>query len=179
MKISGFSYVRNGFEIGYPFIEAVLSILPLCDEFVIAIGESTDGTREAIEKLNSQKIKIVDTVWDMNLREGGKIFAQQANVALDHTTGDWAFHIQADEVIHERDLPKIKEAILRYDNDERVEGFILPFYHFWGDYTHIRTARSVHLHEIRIFRNKKLVRSYRDFARLQKIFYKRRLRTGN
>lgn len=162
MKVSGFSYVRNGFEIGYPFLEAVQSILPVCDDFIIAVGDSTDGTREAIEQLNSQKIKIIDTIWDMNLREGGKIFAQQANVALDHTTGDWAFHIQADEVIHERDLPKITEAILRCNEDERVEGFILPFYHFWGDYTHIRTARSVHLHEIRIFRNNKVVRSYKD-----------------
>jgi hypothetical protein len=162
MTISGFSYVRNGIEIGYPFLEAVQSILPVCDEFIIAVGDSTDGTREAIEKLNVSKIKIVDTAWDMNLREGGKIFAQQANIALDHTIGDWAFHIQADEVIHERDLPKITDAIHRYNKDERVEGFILPFYHFWGDYTHIRTARSVHLHEIRIFRNNKVVRSYKD-----------------
>ena len=110
MTISGFSYVRNGFEYGYPFLEAIQSILPICDEFVVAVGDSTDKTREAIEKLNSPKIKIIDTIWDMNLREGGKIFAQQANIALDNTTGDWAFHIQADEVIHEKDLPVITDS---------------------------------------------------------------------
>jgi len=116
MKISGFSYVRNGFEYGYPFIEAIQSVLPVCDEFVIAVGDSTDGTREAIAKLDPQKIKIIDTKWDMQLREGGKVFAQQANIALDNITGDWAFHIQADEVIHENDLQKIIAAIKENDS---------------------------------------------------------------
>lgn len=162
MKISGFSYVKNGFEYGYPFLEAIQSVLPICDEFAVAVGDSADGTREAILKLNSQKIKIVDTLWDMNLRQGGKVFAQQANIALDNITGDWAFHIQADEVIHENDLSKIVSAIKQYDADKRVEGFILPFFHFWGSYDYIRTSRRVHKYEVRIFRNNKLVRSYGD-----------------
>jgi glycosyltransferase involved in cell wall biosynthesis len=162
MTISGFSYVRNGLEYGYPFLQAIRSILPVCDEFVIAVGDSFDGTREAIEQLGSPKIKIIDTVWDMNLRKEGKIFALQANTALDHITGDWAFHIQADEVIHENDLSKISNALEKYEHDKRVEGFILPFLHFWGDYNHIRNSRRVHPYEIRIFRNDKLVRSYKD-----------------
>ncbi|GEO10490.1 glycosyltransferase [Segetibacter aerophilus] len=162
MKISGFSYVRNGFEYGYPFMEAVQSVLPVCDEFVMAVGDSTDGTREALTKLDPQKIRIIDTTWDMKLREGGKVFAQQANTALDNITGDWAFHIQADEVMHEDDLPKITAAIKQHNDDKQVEGFIFPFLHFWGSYHYIRTSRRVHKHEIRIFRNDKLVRSYAD-----------------
>ena len=162
MKISGFSYVKNGLEYGYPFLEAILSVLPVCDEFVIAVGESSDGTREAIEKINDGKIKIIDTVWDMNLRQGGKVFAQQANIALDHTTGDWAFHIQADEVIHEKNLSAISEAFRQNENNQKVEGFILPFLHFWGSYQYIRTSRRVHRHEVRIFRNHPGIRSYAD-----------------
>lgn len=162
MKISGFSYIRNGFEYGYPFLEAIQSILPICNRFVIAVGDSTDGTREAIAKLDPVKIKIIDTLWDMNLREGGKVFAQQANIALDKVTADWAFHLQADEVIHENDLPKIVSAIEQYNSDKCVEGFILPFLHFWGSYDYIRTSRRVHKYEVRIFRNNKLVRSYGD-----------------
>lgn len=161
MKISGFSYIRNGFEYSYPFLEAIQSVLPVCDEFVVAVGDSADGTREAVAKLDA-KIKIVDTIWDMNFREGGKVFAQQANIALDNTTGDWAFHIQADEVIHENDLPKITSAIKQYNSDKRVEGFILPFLHFWGSYDYIRTSRRVHKYEVRIFRNNKSVRSFGD-----------------
>jgi glycosyltransferase involved in cell wall biosynthesis len=161
MTISGFSYVRNGIEMGYPFLEAIQSILPVCDEFVVAVGESTDGTREAIAALGP-KLKIIDTVWDMRFREGGKVFAQQTNIAHDHTTGDWAFHIQADEVIHEDDLPKIVKAISKCKDNERVEGFIFPFLHFWGDYHHVRKSRRVHAHEVRLFRNTKLIRSYAD-----------------
>lgn len=162
MKISGFSYVRNGVDYDYPFVEAIQSILPICDEFIMVLGDSTDSSREAILNIGSPKIKIVDTVWDMNNRKGGKVFAQQANAGLDHITGDWAFHIQADEVIHESDLPKIVEAIHQYDSDMEVDGLLFPFTHFWGSYDYIRTSRRVHKHEIRVFRNDKVIRSYRD-----------------
>ncbi len=162
MKISGFSYVRNGFDYGVPFIEAIKSALPICDEFIIAVGDSIDGTREAIVNLNSDKIKIIDTIWDSNLKTGGQIFAQQTNIALDQITGDWAFHIQADEVIHENQISNIKKAIEQFDGDSHVEGFILPFLHFWGGYNYYRNTRRVHNFEVRIFRHHLGVRSYRD-----------------
>ncbi len=162
MKISGFSYVRNGFDYGVPFIEAIKSALPICDEFIIAVGDSSDGTREAIADLNSDKIRMIDTIWDPNLKTGGKIFAQQTNIALDQITGDWAFHIQADEVIHEKQINNIKKAIEQYDADYSVDGFILPFLHFWGGYNYYRNSRRVHNFEIRIFRNSIGARSYRD-----------------
>lgn len=162
IKISGFSYVRNGFNYGVPFIQAINSILPICDEMVIAVGDSNDGTREALVALNNPKIKIIDTIWDDKLKEGGKIFAQQTNIALAATTGNWAFHIQADEVIHENDLTKIVEAIKREDKNYAIDGFILPFLHFWGDYNHIRNSRRVHKHEVRIFRKNNLIKSYKD-----------------
>jgi hypothetical protein len=160
--ISGFSYIRNGFELGYPFLEAFKSILPVCDEFVIAVGDSHDDTREAIKAIDPIKVKIIDTVWDMNLRKEGKLFAQQANIALDNIKGEWAFHIQADEVIHEKDLSKILKSVEQYKDDIRVDGFILPFLHFWGSYDFIRNTRRVHLYEVRLFRNNKTIRSYGD-----------------
>lgn len=162
MTISGFTYIKNGFEYGYPFLESIQSILPICDEMIVAVGESSDGTREAIEKLAPEKIKIIDTIWNMEARKNGKVFAQQANIALDNTKGDWAFHIQADEVIHEKDLSKIVHSIKANEDDKRVEGFILPFFHFWGSYDYIRTSRRIHKHEVRIFKKNGLVRSYAD-----------------
>ncbi len=162
MKISGFSYVRNGFDYGVPFLEAIKSALPICDEFIIAVGDSNDGTREAIIDLNSDKIRMIDTIWDPNLKTGGKIFAQQTNIALDQITGDWAFHIQADEVIHEKQIDHIKKAIDQYDADSSLDGFILPFLHFWGGYNYCRNSRRVHNFEVRVFRNNIGTRSYRD-----------------
>lgn len=161
MKVSGFTYIKNGFEFGYPFLESIQSILPLCDEFVVAVGESDDGTAEAVAAL-SPKIKIIPTVWDMKMRKNGKVFAQQANIAFDAVQGDWAFHIQADEVIHENDLSKIKLALQENTENEKVQGFLLPFIHFWGNYNYIRNSRRVHNNEVRIIRNNKLIRSYAD-----------------
>ncbi len=136
--------------------------MPICDEFVIAVGDSNDGTREAIEALNSPKIRIIDTIWDEQMREGGKIFAQQANIALDACTGDWLFHIQADEIIHEKDLPTIQRALQRVDTNPRVEGLLFDFLNFYGSYNYLNGTRYQHKKEIRIFRNGLNAFSYRD-----------------
>lgn len=162
MTISGFSYIRNGFKYQYPFLESIQSILPICDEFIVAVGDSHDGTREAIEALGSPKIKIIDTVWDEQMRVGGKIFAQQANIALDACTGDWLFHIQADEIIHEADLPTIRAAIQQADPDKQIEGLLFDFLNFYGSYNYLNGTRYQHKKEIRIFRNGIGVFSYRD-----------------
>ncbi len=162
MKVSGFSYVRNGLTYSYPFLEAIQSVLPVCDEFIMVVGDSNDGTREAIVALNDSKIKIVDTLWDENSRKGGHIFSQQANIGLDHCTGDWCFHIQADEVIHEKDLTPLKQAMETHLADPKVEGFLFHFLNFFGDYKHVAPSRRYHNKEIRIVRNDKNIRSYRD-----------------
>jgi glycosyltransferase involved in cell wall biosynthesis len=162
MKISGYSYIRNGFTYGYPFLKSIQSILPICDEFVIAVGDSTDGTREAIENLGSSKIRIIDTVWDENLRSSGKIFAQQANIALKEITGDYAFHIQADEIIHENDLNKIYEHIKELENNPQYEGLLFDFLNFYGNYNFLNNSRHQHKKEIRVFRNYMNVFAYRD-----------------
>ncbi|MDH5399137.1 MAG: hypothetical protein OEX02_13380 [Cyclobacteriaceae bacterium] len=162
MKISGFTYIRNGLTYGYPFIPSIKSLLPVVDELIVVVGDSTDGTREAIMAINDAKIRIIDSVWDEEFRISGKIFAQQSNLGLDNISGDWAFHIQADEVLHETAPEKIKEHIIQADKIEEVEGLIFPYYHFWGDYSHIRNTRSTHRYEVRAFKNVKGVRSYRD-----------------
>lgn len=178
MTIGGFSFVRSGIEFSFPFIEAIKSILPICDEFVIVVGDCTDGTREAIEKINSSKIKIIDSIWDLSLREGGKILAQQTNLALDELKTDWCFYIQGDEVIHENDLPKILEAVKKFDADKNVEGLLFPWFHFWGSYHYIRTSRKAYRHEVRVFRNIKCVRSYKDAQGFRKYSSKENYERG-
>lgn len=164
MKVSAFTYVRNGIQLDYPFIEAIKSVLPLVQECVVVIGDSTDGTKQAVESLNDNRIKIIDTVWDDNMRTGGLIFAQQANIGLDNVSkdADWLFHIQADEVIHEKDLPLIQKAMEENLQDKRVEGFLFKFLNFFGDYQYYAPSRRFHQHEIRIIRNNSHYRSYKD-----------------
>lgn len=164
MKVSAFTYVRNGLRFDYPFIEAIKSVLPLVDEFIVVIGDSTDGTREAVEAIHDQRIRIVDTIWDPNMLSGGLVFAQQSNIGLDNISkdSDWVFHIQADELIHEKDLPIIQKAMQDYLHDEQTEGFLFPFINFFGDYWHYAPSRRFHQHEIRILRNNPHYRSYKD-----------------
>ncbi len=164
MKVSAFTYVRNGLHFDYPFVESIKSVLPLVDEFIVVTGDSFDGTREAIEAINDPKIRIVDTIWDEKMRTGGKIFAEQANIGMEETSrdADWLFHIQADELIHEKDIPAIKAAMQKYLNDKRVEAFLFRFINFYGDYYHYGPSRRYHQHEIRIVRNDPAIRSFRD-----------------
>src|SRR6218665_432032 len=145
MRISGFTYVRNGFKYGYPFIPSIQSLLPLVDELIVVVGDSEDETREAIVQLHEPKIKIIDTVWDDELRENGKIFAQQANIGLEAIKDcDWVIHLQVDEVLHEGDHQAIQDMIRKADAHPEAEGLLFPFYHFWGDFRHIRNTRKTH-----------------------------------
>ncbi len=162
MKISGFTYLRNAIKMGYPFIPSILSLLPAVDELVVVVGDSEDGTREAVEALNDPKIRIVDTVWDPNLREGGKIFALQSNLGLAEITGDWAIHLQVDEVLHESAPELLHRYIQKADRRNDVDGLLLPFLHFWGDFNHVRKTRRTHRYEIRAFKNIPGIFAYRD-----------------
>jgi glycosyltransferase involved in cell wall biosynthesis len=162
MTISGFTYVRNGFTYGYPFLPSLRSLLPIVDELVVVVGDSTDGTREAIENLREDRIRIVDSVWDEESRASGKIFAQQANIGIRHVSGDWAVHLQVDEVLHESARPRLLDFVARADRADDVDGLLLPFYHFWGDFDHVRATRRTHRYEIRAFKNDGHVFSYKD-----------------
>jgi glycosyltransferase involved in cell wall biosynthesis len=136
-KISGFTFVRNTVRFDYPIVESIKSILPIVDEFIVNVGPEEDGTLSLIESIGDPKIKIIRSQWNPNLDTGGYLFAQQTNIALFNCTGRWAFYLQADEVVHEGDLPLIMECVDRYLEDDRVEG--LAFWHldFWGDYSTI------------------------------------------
>jgi len=153
MKISGFSFVRDALRLDYPIVEAITSILPLCDEFSIAVGKSTDGTLEAIKAIGDEKIKVIETVWDPRYFVHGAINAQQTDVALSHCTGDWCFYLQADEVVHEKYLPVIREAMARYFPHHHVEGLLFDYLHFWGSYDTYQKAHGWYRHEVRVIRN--------------------------
>ncbi len=164
MKVSGFTFIRNATKYDYPVVEAITSILPICDEFIVAVGKSDDDTLQLIKNINSPKIKIVETVWDDNLREGGKVLATETNKALSAISPDstWAFYIQADECVHEKYLPTIKEAMRKWKGDKQVEGLLFNYLHFYGSYDYVGDSRKWYRKEIRIVRNDATITSYRD-----------------
>ncbi|MEJ2230319.1 MAG: hypothetical protein P8X46_03960 [Nitrospirales bacterium] len=134
MKISGFTFCRNVVKFDFPVVEAITSILPIVDEFVVNVGKSEDETLEVIQSIKDRRMKIVESVWDESLRKDGRIFGIQQDMALSYCTGDWAFLVQGDEVIHEEDLADIRAALDHYSPDPEVLGLVLRVLHFKGDY---------------------------------------------
>jgi uncharacterized protein YlbG (UPF0298 family) len=164
MKVCGLTIVRNAIKYDYPVVESIKSVLPLCDFFVVAVGNSDDGTLELIKGIDKDKIKIVETVWDDTLREGGRVLAVETNKAFDAIPDDidWCFYIQADEVIHENSYKTIRDAMEKWLNAPEVEGLLFKYQHFWGTFDYIGVNRQWYRNEIRVIRNDKQIRSYRD-----------------
>ncbi|MCZ2489565.1 glycosyltransferase family 2 protein [Aquirufa antheringensis] len=164
MKIAGFTFIRNAVKNDYAIVEAITSILPICDEFVVAVGKSEDETLALIQSIPSDKIKIVETVWDDAKREGGATFALETDKALQAISKDidWAFYIQGDECVHEADLPVVKAAMEANLADSNVEGLLFHYRHFYGSYQHVAVSRRWYRREIRVVKMHPGVHSYKD-----------------
>ena len=163
MIVAGFTFIRNAIKYDYPIVEAIKSILPLCDYIVVAIGDSDDRTEELITGLNEKKIRIIHTVWDESVPNGG-VLAVETNKAFDAIgdDADWCFYIQGDEVFNSEQTNIVRASMLKYKDNAQTQGLLFHYRHFYGSYDYIGTARGWYRHEIRIIKNDKKIRSYRD-----------------
>lgn len=164
MKVTGFTFIRNGVKLDYPIVEAIQSILPICDDFVVAVGNSEDDTLVLIQAIDPSKIRIIETIWDDSLRENGAVLAVETNKAFQaiESDCDWAFYIQGDEVIHEQYLPIIKSAMERFKDDKKVDGLLFHYRHFYGSYDYVGASNSWYKDEIRVIKNDKSIYSFKD-----------------
>jgi hypothetical protein len=171
MKVTGFTIIRNAIKYDYPVVEAITSVLPVCNEFLVSVGNSEDGTLELIKSINSPKIKIMESIWDDSLREGGKLLSIETNKAFEAigSATDWCFYIQSDEVIHEKYHDAIREGMKKYKDDKAVDGLLFNYTHFYGGYNYIGNSRNWYRNEIRIIRNDKNIRSYKDAQGFRKV----------
>ncbi|EAR62854.1 glycosyltransferase family 2 protein [Neptuniibacter caesariensis] len=132
MKVSGFTFIKNGATLGYPFVESIRSALPICDEFIIALGNCDDNTEELIQQIDDPKIRVIHTTWNDKMQDRGYVYGQQKMVAHFNCSGDWALYIEGDEVLHENELETIRGNMERYLDDPEVEAFYFDFFHFYG-----------------------------------------------
>jgi hypothetical protein len=173
MTISGFSFVRNGRKLYYPVAESIKSILPIVDEFYIAVGkgDEDDDTREVIEAINDPKVKIIDTIWEEKNFKKGIINAIQTDIAKEKCSGDWLFYVQADEVVHEKYLDNISIRCDELVDKKEVEGLVFRYKHFWGDYNHYHGGHGWYPNEIRIVRNLPEIHSWQSAQSFRKFEY--------
>jgi glycosyltransferase involved in cell wall biosynthesis len=157
MKVSGFTFLRNGQKLGYPFVASIRSILPIVDEFVVALGPCDDDTEKMVREIGDPKIRIIPTQWNERIQPDysvkGFVYGQQKSIALFNCTGDWAFYLEADEVVHENDLPKIRAVMEKYLNEPRVEALAFDYLHFYGNANTYAWSPGWYRSEVRIIRN--------------------------
>ena len=158
MKVSAFTFIKNGQILGYPFIQSIQSILPIVDEFVINVGESEDDTLTIIQSIKSPKIRIIQSKWNDNMHDRGYVYGQQKMIAQFNCTGDWAFYIEGDEIYHEDDLDKIRASMQAHVDNSEVEALVFDFYHFYGNANSYLDSPGWYRSEARIIKNS--IRAY-------------------
>jgi hypothetical protein len=158
MKVSAFTFIKNGQILGYPFLQSIQSILPIVDEFVINVGKSEDNTLEIIKSISSPKIRIIESKWNDSMQDRGYVYGQQKMIAQYNCTGDWAFYIEGDEVYHENDLEQIRKSMEIHLNDSNVEALVFDFMHFYGNANSFLNSPGWYRSEARIIKNS--IRSY-------------------
>lgn len=153
MKVSGFTFIRDGVRLGYPFEQSIRSALPVCDEFVVAAGYCQDGTLERLRAMNEPKLRIIETHWNEACRSHGFVYGQQKMIAQYNCTGDWAFYLEGDEVLHEQDLERLHRGMQHYLDDHQVEALAFDYFHFYGDTQHLHVSAQAYRKAVRIIRN--------------------------
>ncbi len=158
MKVSAFTFIKNGQILGYPFLQSIQSVLPIVDEFVVNVGNSEDNTLQLIKSIKSNKIRIIESTWNDEMKDRGYVYGQQKMIAQFNCTGDWAFYIEGDEVYHESELKKIKSSMQIHLNDSNVEALVFDYYHFYGNRNSVLDSPGWYRSEARIIKNS--IRTY-------------------
>jgi glycosyltransferase involved in cell wall biosynthesis len=157
-SISGFTFIRNGVELGFPFEASIRSLLPLVDEFVVVVGKSNDDTMERIQAIGSPKIRVIESIWNERMADRGFVYAQQKMIAQYACIGDWAFYLEGDEVVHEDELANIRASVDKHHNNPAVEAFVFDYFHFYGTPDFVANSPAWYRRECRLIRN--TIRSY-------------------
>lgn len=167
MKIYGFTLLRNGIKFDYSFRECLKSLSPLVDKIYIAVGDCSDGTKEALAEFDN--LEIIDTVWDPAIMgDGGQILSQQTNIALDtlrkahgNEADAWGFYLQCDELIHEDEVERIRQDIQAAQN-EGCDAVRFRYFHFWQSHYEIALSKRWYPHEVRAVKLNSNIQSFGD-----------------
>jgi hypothetical protein len=160
MRLAGCSIVSHAVRLDFPIVPAVRSLLAVCDEVVVNVGPPDDGTHDLLQGLREPRLRLLRGEWDPSL--GGRVLAVETNRALAAVQGDWAIYLQADEVLHEADTPRLREAIAAADPDPSVEGLLFDYLHFYGSFRRLATNRTWIRHEVRAIRPGGAVQSFAE-----------------
>lgn len=162
MRVSGFTFIRNGCALGYPFVPSIRSLLPLCDEVIVNVPASTDDTLERVRAIGDSRIRIIQSDWDETMRKAGRVLSHHTNRALEECTGDWCVYIQGDEVLHEDSIPAMRQSMERELDNAAVQGLLVDYTHFYGSYWTTVYSFGWYYKEVRVVRRDPKIQSVGD-----------------
>jgi glycosyltransferase involved in cell wall biosynthesis len=131
VMISGFMIVKDVLKQGYPFVEAIASALPICDEFLISDGYSTDGTYEVVKRISSlnPKVKVYRQKWPD--KKISTVLTDVTNELRSKCSFQYILSVQANEIIHEQSAPFIKALPTMFPN---LDTLSFPYTQFLNKY---------------------------------------------
>lgn len=164
-SISGYITTYNCVDQGYPFEQAIQSMLGFCDEVCIVDGGSSDQT---LKRLAQLAISVADQdeltdelVHDVNVSDGTTFTAltfrrikvkvvkrdwshprhavfdgMQKAEARDMCTKEFCWQMDSDEVVHEDDTKKIHD--IARNMSKSVPVIALPVIEYWGGSDKVR-----------------------------------------
>lgn len=138
--VSGLTIIRNGVKLNYPFMEVIRSTLPICDEYIVVAGDSDDETLDKLATLNDERIKIIHTCWSPLITPQKCLLAQQTNIGLAYCSGRWCLFQQGNEVLHEKDLPRLRSLMETHADNDAIEAMLVERLTFWSDFDHYVAA---------------------------------------
>jgi hypothetical protein len=114
--ISGYVVIHRAIAGDYCVREAILSMLPICDEVVVGYGTSDDGTGEMLADLAAKhsKIRIEETPWFQPVGKP-RWFVEWLNRTRLKLRGKFQITLDADEVLDDSEYTHriIKDAARR------------------------------------------------------------------
>lgn len=152
MKLTGIMPLRNGVILSYPFELALRSLRRLCDEVVVAVDPTSEDDTLARVRALGIVDNIVESPWDMSNHgghEGRSEIARQTSIALAQASCPWVMSLQADEVLHEKDVDSLRREINRADAGG-IHGIELTRLYFYGGLTRYRSDWTLPL--LRLFK---------------------------
>jgi hypothetical protein len=105
IQTSGFTFIHNALDSGYPIVEAIRAVQSYVDEVMVVDMQSTDGTRELLEQMvntpvydvyrnKAVPLRIIEGEWG---NEAGETL-RKAHDKYIECSGDVIVHFEADEV---------------------------------------------------------------------------------
>jgi hypothetical protein len=150
VRVSGFTIIMNAIRHDFPIEASIRSLLPVCDEVVVNVGPSDDGTLDLIKSINDPKVRIIEGVWDISRRN--RMLSDETQRAMRACVHPWGIYIQGDEVLHEKGAKELVATIQAVDADPVVEALLVKYLHFYGDFDTIATNRTWYRREMRAVR---------------------------